>query len=113
MAEGTDGASPVVRAPTGFHGDDAARVVSKEAEKFLLGKVFVENKAVVWKGAMRLEGPPCKIETDNANFSHGCIYVRGMQKHHHLGTSRCRQEGHPLHHSTFATTWRDLFQLCA
>src|SRR3954463_2230796 len=31
-------------------------------------------------------------------FSMDALSVRGMRKHHHLGTSRCRQEGHPLHH---------------
>src|SRR4051812_7249606 len=113
MPEVTDGPTPVVRAPTGFHGDDAARLLGKEAENFLSGKLFAETNTAVGKGAMRLEGPLCKIETDNANLFHGCLSVRGMRKHHHLGTSRCRQEGHPLHHSTLATTWRGLFQLCA
>src|ERR1041385_6386792 len=32
-------------------------------------------------------------------LSMDALSVRGMRKHHHLGTSRCRQEGHPLHHS--------------
>src|SRR4051812_37404943 len=31
-------------------------------------------------------------------LSMDALSVRGMRKHHHLGTSRCRQEGHPLHH---------------
>src|SRR3954453_21190147 len=104
MPEVTDGPTPVVRAPTGFHGDDAARLLGKEAENFLSGKLFAETNTAVGKGAMRLEGPLCKIETDNANLFHGCLSVRGMRKHYHLGTSRCRQEGHPLHHSTLATT---------
>src|SRR3954454_17268465 len=35
MLEGTDGTHPGVRAPTGSHGDDAARLLGKEAENFL------------------------------------------------------------------------------
>src|SRR4051812_39509444 len=31
-------------------------------------------------------------------LSMDALSVRGMRKHHHLGTSRCRQEEHPLHH---------------
>src|SRR3954469_13426642 len=31
-------------------------------------------------------------------FSMDALSVRGLRNHHHLGTSRCRQEGHPLHH---------------
>src|SRR4051812_19638515 len=31
-------------------------------------------------------------------LSMDALSVRGMRNHHHLGTSRCRQEGHPLHH---------------
>src|SRR3954447_22896818 len=72
MPEVTDGPPPVVRAPTGFHGDDAARLRGKEAENLLSGKLFAEANAAVGKGAMRLEGPLCKIETDNANLHHGC-----------------------------------------
>src|SRR5215213_10401568 len=65
-------ARPQWCAPTGFHGDDAARLLGKEAENFLSGKLLAEPDAAVGKGAMRLEGPLCKIETDNANLSHGC-----------------------------------------
>src|SRR4051795_91005 len=72
MPEVTDGPTPVVRAATGFHGDDAARLLGKEAENFLSGKLLAEPNATVGKGAMRLEGPLCKIETDNANLVHGC-----------------------------------------
>src|SRR4051812_17990687 len=72
MPEVTDSPPPVVRAPTGFHGDDAARLLGKEAENFLSGKLFAEPNAAVGTGAMRLEGPLCKIETDNANLVHGC-----------------------------------------
>src|SRR3954451_5303746 len=72
MPEVPDGSPPVVRAPTGFHGDDAARLFGKETENFLSGKLLTEPNAAVGKGAMRLEGPFCKIETDNANLFHGC-----------------------------------------
>src|SRR3954449_1495789 len=72
MPEIPDGSPPVVRAPTGFQGDDAARLLGKEAENFLSGKLFAEPNATVGTGAMRLEGPLCKIEADNANLFHGC-----------------------------------------
>src|SRR3954471_12999056 len=72
MPEVTDGPTPVVRAATGFHGDDAARLLGKEAENFLSGKLFAEPTAAVGTGAMRLERPLCKIKTDNANPFHGC-----------------------------------------
>src|SRR4051812_26318062 len=80
MPEVTDGSPPVVRAPTGLHGDDAARLLGKEAENFLSGKLFAEPNAAVGKGAMRLEGPLCKIETDNANLFHGCSLRPGNAK---------------------------------
>src|SRR4051795_9534619 len=73
MPEVTDGPPPMVRAPTGFHGDNAARLLGKEAENFLSGKLFAEPNAAVGKSAMRLEGPLCKIETDNANLFHGYL----------------------------------------
>src|SRR5215217_3266708 len=44
----------------------------KEAENFFSGKLCAEPNAAVGTGAMRLEGPLCKIETDNANLFHGC-----------------------------------------
>src|SRR3954451_8875502 len=72
MPEVTDGSPPVVRTPTGFHGDDATRLLGKKAENFLSGELFAEPNAAVGTGAMRLEGPLCKIETDNANLFHGC-----------------------------------------
>src|SRR3954471_18969732 len=72
MPEIPDGSPPMVRAPTGFQGDGAARLLGKEAENFLSGKLLTEPNAAVGKGAMRLEGPLCKIETDNANLFHGC-----------------------------------------
>src|SRR4051794_33461207 len=68
MPEVTDGPPPVVRAPTGFHSDDAARLLGKEAENVFSGKLPAEPDAAVGKGAMRLESPLCKIKTDNANL---------------------------------------------
>src|SRR3954449_7331532 len=55
MPEVTDGPPPVVCAPTGFQGDDAARLLGKEAENFLSGKLFAEPNAAVGTGAMRLK----------------------------------------------------------
>src|SRR3954468_17332997 len=72
MPEIPDGSPPVMRTPTGFQGDDAARLLGKEAENFFSGELFGEPNAAVGKGAMRLERPLCKIETDNANLLHGC-----------------------------------------
>src|SRR3954454_22754601 len=72
MPEVTDGSPPAMRTPTGFQGHDAARLFGKEAEDFLSGKLFAEPNAAVGTGAMRLEGPFCKIKTDNANLLHGC-----------------------------------------
>src|SRR3954468_15604069 len=72
MPEIPDGSPPVVRAPTGFQGDDAARLLGKEAENFFSGELFAEPDAAVGKGAKRLERPLCKIEADNANLFHGC-----------------------------------------
>ena len=66
MPELTDGPPPVVRAPTGFQGDNAARLLGKEAEDFFSGELPAEPNAAVSKGAMRLEGPFGKIEADNA-----------------------------------------------
>src|SRR3954470_3366160 len=72
MPEIPDGSPPVMRTPTGFQGDDTARLLGKEAKNFSSGELFAEPNAAVGKGAMRLEGPLCKIETDNANLFHGC-----------------------------------------
>jgi len=57
MPEVTNGPPPMVRAPTGFHGEDAARLLGKEAENFFSGKLFAEPNTAVGTGAMRLEGP--------------------------------------------------------
>src|SRR3954452_17902644 len=72
MPEIPDGSPPVMRTPTSFQGDDAARLLGKESEHFSLGELFAEPNAAVGKGAMRLERPLGKIETDNANLLHGC-----------------------------------------
>jgi hypothetical protein len=43
---------------------------------------------------VRLKGPLCKVETDDASFFHGCpLRCVGCDKRRHLGTLRCRQEG--------------------
>src|SRR4051794_27052410 len=97
MPEVTDGSPPVVRTPTGFHGDDATRLLGKKAENFLSGELFAEPNAAVGTGAMRLEGPLCKIETDNANLFHGCSLRSWDAKTSPPWHTRCRQEGHPLH----------------
>src|SRR3974390_2614959 len=34
-------------------------------------------------------------------FSMDALSVRGMRKHHHLGTFDAVRRGHPLHHLTF------------
>ena len=72
MAEVADGAPPVMRAPAGLHGDDAARLLGQEGENFLARKLLAERHAAVGAGAMRLKGPLCKVETDDANLFHGC-----------------------------------------
>jgi hypothetical protein len=72
MPKVTDGPPPVVRAPTGFQGDDTARLRGKEGENFFSGELFVNPNAAVGKGTMCLEGPLGKIETDNANRLQGC-----------------------------------------
>src|SRR3954467_15487993 len=80
MPEVTDGPPPVMRAATGFHGDNAARLLGKEAENFFSGNLLAEANAAVGTGAMRLEGPLCKIKTDNANLLHGCSLRSGDAK---------------------------------
>ena len=46
------------------------------------------------QSAVRLKGPLCKVETDDASFFHGCpLRCVGCDKHCRLGTLRCRQEG--------------------
>src|SRR3954451_9335525 len=72
MPEIPDGSPPVMRTPTGFQGDNAARLLGKEAKNFFSGELFAEPNAAVGTGAMRLERPLCKIKTDNANLLHGC-----------------------------------------
>jgi hypothetical protein len=86
-------APPVMRASAGFHGDNARRLFGKEGEDFLSRKLLAERHASVGVGAVRLKGPLCQIDPDDANLFHGCLFVRGMRKHRHFGTLRCRQEG--------------------
>lgn len=93
MAESADGASPVMGAPAGLHRNDAAWVLSKKSEDFIARKCLAERHAAVSARPMRLKAPLCKVETDDANFSMDALFIRGMRKHRHLGTSRCRQEG--------------------
>src|SRR3954447_6222378 len=61
MPEVTDGPHPVVRAPTGFHGD-AARLLGKEAKNFLSGKLFTE----LWRSTARPSGAPAVAATITA-----------------------------------------------
>jgi hypothetical protein len=72
MAESLDGASPVMGAPAGLHGDDAARALGQKSKDFIARKRLAERHAAVSAGAMRLKAPLCKVETDDANFFHGC-----------------------------------------
>src|SRR3954454_3384586 len=111
MPEVTDGPPPMVRASTGFQGDDAARLLGKKAENFLSGKLFAEPNAAVGTGAMRLEGPLCKIKTDNANLFHGCSLRSWDAKTSPPWHTRCRQEGHPLHHLSAAAGCRRWIRL--
>jgi len=67
-----DGAPPVMRAPTSFHGDNATRLPGKESEDFLSRKLLAERHTAVSAGAVRLKRPLCKVETDDVNLFHGC-----------------------------------------
>src|ERR1700722_2474263 len=72
MAESADGASPVMGAPAGLHSDDAAWVLGQKREDFIAREFLAERHPAVSTGAMRLKAPLCKVETDDANFFHGC-----------------------------------------
>src|SRR3984957_6726787 len=72
MAESADGASPVMGAPAGLHSNDAARALGQKSEDSVARKRLAECHAAVRAGAMRLKAPLCKVETDDANFFHGC-----------------------------------------
>src|SRR3974390_764387 len=61
-----------MRASTGLHGDDAARLLGEESPNFLTRKLFAERYAAICASAVRLNRPLCEIETDNANIFHGC-----------------------------------------
>src|SRR3984957_2619606 len=93
MTESADGASPVMGTPAGLHSDDTARALGQKNEDSVARKRLAERHAAVSAGAMHLRAPLCKVETDDANFSMDALFIRGMRKHRHLGTLRCRQEG--------------------
>src|ERR1700677_398225 len=72
MTESADGASPVMGAPAGLHSNDAARAPGQKSQDFIARKRLAERHAAVSAGTMRLKAPLCKVETDDANFFHGC-----------------------------------------
>ena len=89
-----DSPTPVVGAPAGLHGDDAARLLGKKAEDFLTRELLSKGYASIRQSAVRLKRPLCKVETDDASFFHRCpLRSAGCDKHRRLGTLRCRQEG--------------------
>ena len=62
----------VMGAPAGLHSDDAAWMLGKKSEDFIARKFRAERHAAISAGAIRLKAPLCQVETDNANFFHGC-----------------------------------------
>jgi hypothetical protein len=60
-----------MRASIGLHGDDAARLLGKESENLLTRELLAERDAAVGAGAVPLNGPLCKVETDDANLFRG------------------------------------------
>jgi hypothetical protein len=89
-----DSPTPVMGAPAGLHGDDAAWLLGKKAEDFLARELLSKGYASIRLSAVRLKGPLCKVETNNGSSFHGCpLRSVGCDKHRHLGTLRCRQEG--------------------
>src|ERR1700719_2373186 len=72
MTESADGASPVMGTPAGLHSDDTARALGQKNEDSVARKRLAERHAAVSAGAMHLKAPLCKVETDDANFFHGC-----------------------------------------
>ena len=66
MAEAPDSASPVMGAPAGLHGHDAARALGQKSKDFIARKRLAERHAAVSARAMRLKAPLCKVETDDA-----------------------------------------------
>src|SRR3984957_7118708 len=72
MTESADGASPVMGTPAGLHSDDTARALGQKSEDSIARKRLGERHAAVSAGAMHLKAPLCKVETDDANFFHGC-----------------------------------------
>ena len=100
MAESTDGASPVMGAPAGLHSDDAAWMLGQKSEDFIARKLLAERHAAVRAGAMRLKGPLCKVETNDANFFHGCpLHSWDAQNIATLAHCDAVRRGHPLHQS--------------
>src|SRR5271155_848164 len=59
-------------APAGLHSNDTARVLGQKREDLFARKFLTERHAPISAGAMQLKAPLCKVETDNANFFHGC-----------------------------------------
>src|SRR5271169_906784 len=59
-------------APARLHSNDAARVLGQKREDLFARKFLAERHAAISAGAMQLKAPLCKVETDNANFFHGC-----------------------------------------
>jgi hypothetical protein len=93
VAKVADSPSPMVRAPAGLHGDHATWLLGKEGENFLSGKLLAESHAALSQSAVRLKGPLCKVETDDANLFHGCSLRSWDAKTSPLWHIRCRQEG--------------------
>ena len=93
-----DGAPPVMRAPTSFHGDNATRLLGKESEDFLSRKLLAERHTAVSAGAVRLKRPLCKVETDDVNLFHGCpLRSWDAQTSPPLAHRDAVRRGHPLH----------------
>src|ERR1700733_834616 len=70
------------------------RGCSASAEDFLARELLSKGYASIRLSAVRLKGPLCKVETNNGSSFHGCpLRSVGCDKHRHLGTLRCRQEG--------------------
>src|ERR1700735_1489048 len=70
------------------------RGCSASAEDFLARELLSKGYASIRLSAVRLKGPLCKVETNNGSSFHGCpLRSVGCDKHRHLGTLRCREEG--------------------
>ena len=94
VAEGPDGASPVMGAPTGLHSDGAAWMLGQKSEDFIARKRLAERHRRRPRGRHALEGTALQRSRPMMlTFSMDALFIRGMRKHRHLGTLRCRQEG--------------------